>query len=110
MHLAPDRRPDLLQFSGFLHGGVITRLADTAAGAAATTSMPPGQIGVTVDLHVNFLSPADGESIVAKAEALRTGKTISVAKVEVTTIHGDEERLCALCAVTLRAVERPPPG
>ena len=31
VHLALDRRSDLLQFSGFPHGGVIAGLADHAA-------------------------------------------------------------------------------
>lgn len=107
VHLALDRRADLLQFSGFFHGGVITGLADHAAGGAVTTLMPAGRIGVTVDLHINFLAPADGDSIVARAEAVRSGKSISVARVEVATMHGEEERLCALCTVTLRAVDLP---
>lgn len=109
VHLALDKRPDLLQFSGFFHGGVITGLADHAAGGAVTTLMPTGKIGVTVDLHVNFLSPADGDSIVAKAEAIQVGKTLSVARVEVTTVRNGEERLCTFCTVTLRTVDLPAP-
>ena len=69
--------------------------------------MPPGKIGVTVEFKINFLGPADGECIIAKAEAMQVGKTISVAKVEVTTKHGDEERACAFCVATLRAVDLP---
>lgn len=109
VHLALEKRPNLLQFSGFFHGGVITGLADHAAGGAVTTMMPAGKIGVTVDLHVNFLSPADGDSIVAKAEAIQVGKTLSVAKVEVITVRNNEERLCAFCTVTLRTVDLPAP-
>lgn len=107
VHLALDRRPDLLQFSGYFHGGVITGLADHAAGGAVTTMMPPGRIGITVDLHVNFLAPADGESIIAKAKAVPGGKSISVATVDVLSLENGEERLCALCTVTLRAVDLP---
>jgi uncharacterized protein (TIGR00369 family) len=102
-----DRRPDLLQFSGFFHGGVIAGLADHAAGGAVTTALPTGRIAVTVDLHINFLCPADGPSIVAKAKAMQVGKTVSVANVEVTTQVNGEERLCAFCTVTLRTVDMP---
>ena len=31
VHFVVERRPDLLQFSGFFHGGVIAGLADHAA-------------------------------------------------------------------------------
>ncbi len=110
VHLALDRRPDLLQFSGFFHGGVIAGLADHAAGGAVTTALPTGRIAVTVALHINFLSPADGQSIVAKAKAIQVGKTVSVAHVEVMTQGNGEERLCAFCTVTLRTVDTPSKG
>jgi hypothetical protein len=47
VHLAVERRADLLQFSGLFHGGVIAGLADHAAGGAVTTMLPAGRIGVT---------------------------------------------------------------
>ncbi len=110
VHLSLERKPELLQFNGFFHGGVISGLADHAAGAAATTSLPPGRIAVTVDLHINFLGPADGTSIVARAKAVRSGGTICVATVEVTTEKDGTETLCAIATSTLRAVEMPRPG
>jgi uncharacterized protein (TIGR00369 family) len=75
----------LLQFNGFFHGGVVSGLADHAAGAAATTAFAAGKIAITVDLHVNFLAPASGASIVAKAHALQVGSTICVVSVSVET-------------------------
>src|SRR5688572_13337191 len=63
VHLRLARRTDLLQFNGHFHGGVIAGLADHAAGAAVTTALPPGRIAVTVDLNVNYLSPASGEAV-----------------------------------------------
>ena len=38
VHLGIDRRDDLLQFKGYFHGGVISGLADLAAGGAVTRS------------------------------------------------------------------------
>lgn len=105
--LALDRRPDLLQFNGYFHGGVIAGLADHAAGGAVTTALPDGQIAITIDMHVNFLSPADGPSILARAKAVQVGKTVSVAKVDITTERENGEQLCALCTVTLRTVPLP---
>src|SRR3954454_3468241 len=62
------KRPDLLQFSGFFHGGVIAGLADHPAGGAARTLMPAGRIAVTIEFKINFLSPANGDAIIARAE------------------------------------------
>ena len=61
--VALARRDDLLQFFGHFHGGVITALADQAAGIAVTSGLPKGKIGVTVEIKVNFLAPADGQEI-----------------------------------------------
>lgn len=107
VHLVLDRRPDLLQFNGFFHGGVISGLADHAAGGAVTTALPPGRTAVTIDMHVNFLSPADGASVVAKAKAIQIGSTVCVATVEVVTEVGGDERTCAVATVTLRVVDMP---
>ena len=107
--LALPRRPDLLQFFGHFHGGVITALADQAAGAAVTTALPEGRIAVTVEIKINFLGPADGEEIIARAEAMQVGGTIGVAKVEVISKHNGAERICAFATATMRAVDIPAP-
>ncbi len=107
VELALERRDDLLQFSGLFHGGVIVGLADHAAGGAVTTLLPPGRTAVTVDLHASFLAPAAGQSLVARAVAVRVGATLSVATVEVSSVDATAEHLCALCTVTLRTVDVP---
>lgn len=107
VHLGLGRRPELLQFNGFFHGGVISGLADHAAGGAVTTALPAGRIAVTIDLHVNFLAPADGDSLLAKASTLQVGGTVCVANVEVFSLKDGGEKLCAFAVVTLRAVDMP---
>lgn len=100
------RRSDLLQFNGFFHGGAIAGLADHAAGAAVTTELPPELIAVTVNIHVNYLAPADGDRIIARATAEQVGNTLCVATVDVTTATtAENERRCALATATLRAVD-----
>ncbi len=105
--LSLARRPDLLQFFGHFHGGVITALADQAAGIAVTSGLPKGRIGVTVDINVNFLSPADGKELVARAKILKMSGSIGVATVEIFTKDETSERLCAFCTATLRALDLP---
>lgn len=107
VQLALDRRPDLLQFAGVFHGGVIAGLADHAAGGAASTLMPDGKIAVTVELKINFLNPASGETIIARAETIQAGGTISVVKVDVVSVSDGREQLCAFCTATMRAVDMP---
>ena len=108
--LSLAKKPELLQFNGFFHGGVVSGLADHAAGAAATTALQPGKIAVTVDLHVNFLAPASGPTLVAKARMLQVGATICVVAVEVETETPAGQQMCAVATATLRAVDMPPIG
>ena len=104
--IALARRDDLLQFFGHFHGGIITALADHAAGIAVTSALPKGKIGVTVEIKVNFLAPADGHELIARANTLKMSG-IGVATVEVFTKDEKSERLCAFCTATMRALDLP---
>jgi uncharacterized protein (TIGR00369 family) len=101
------KKPELLQFNGYFHGGVVSGLADHAAGAAATTALTSGKIAITVDLHVNFLSPASGNSIIAKAHTLQVGGTICVVSVSVETETSRGIQVCAVANAVLRVVDMP---
>jgi uncharacterized protein (TIGR00369 family) len=105
--VALARRDDLVQFFGHFHGGVITALADHAAGIAVTSGLPKGRIGVTVELKVNFLSPADGGELIARAKTLKMSGSLGVATVEVFSKNGGSETLCAFCTATMRALDLP---
>jgi uncharacterized protein (TIGR00369 family) len=105
--IALARRDDLLQFFGHFHGGVITALADQAAGIAVTSALPKGRIGVTVEIKVNFLSPADGIELIARARTLKMSGSIGVATVEVFSRSESAETLCAFCTATMRAMDLP---
>jgi uncharacterized protein (TIGR00369 family) len=105
--LALARRDDLVQFFGHFHGGVIAALADQAAGIAVTSGLPKGKIGVTVEIKVNFLAPADGNELIARAKTLKMSGSIGVATVEVFTKDDKSERLCAFCTATMRALDLP---
>ena len=107
--LALARRDDLVQFFGHFHGGVITALADQAAGIAVTSGLQKGKIGVTVEIKVNFMTLANGEEIIARAEAMQVGSSIAVAKIEVISQDKGTERICAFATATMRAVDMPKP-
>jgi uncharacterized protein (TIGR00369 family) len=105
--IALARRDDLLQFFGHFFGGVITSLADHAAGIAITSALPKGKIGVTVELKVNFLSPADGTELIARAKTLKMSGSIGVATVELFSKKEGAETLCAFGTATMRAMDLP---
>ena len=105
--VALARREDLVQFFDHFHGGVITALADHAAGIAVTSGLPVGRIRVTVEIKVNFLSPAAGTELVARAKTLKMSGSIGVATVEVFSKDGGSETLCAFATATMRALDLP---
>lgn len=71
--------------------------------------LPKGRIGISVELKLNYLAPADGDELIARAEALQVGGTIGVAKIEVFTKDAKSERRCAFGTATMRAVDLPKP-
>lgn len=85
-------RADLTQQDGFLHAGVITTVADSAAGYAAFTLMPAGSRVLSIEFKVNLLRPARGELFVARAEVIKPGRTLTVVRADVFAIDADSEK------------------
>ena len=80
-------REDLTQQKGFVHGGIIGMIADTACGYAAFSLMPADCSLVTVEYKINILAPARG-SLVARGQVLKAGRTLTVARAEVYAEDG----------------------
>jgi uncharacterized protein (TIGR00369 family) len=99
--LALAVRTDLTQHSGVVHGGVVAALADNAAGGAASTLMPAGHAAITAEYKINFVAPAAGERLIARAKVVRAGKNLSVCESRVFARTGEGETLCAAALVTL---------
>jgi uncharacterized protein (TIGR00369 family) len=87
VEIALPYRDDLTQQKGFVHGGIIGMIADTACGYAAFSLMPAGCSLVTVEYKINILAPARG-SLVARGEVIRPGRTLTVARGEVYAQDG----------------------
>lgn len=80
-------REDLTQQKGFIHGGIIGMIADTACGYAAYSLMPADSSLVTVEYKINILAPARG-ALVARGEVIRPGRTLTVTRGEVYAEDG----------------------
>jgi uncharacterized protein (TIGR00369 family) len=71
------------QQHGAFHGGVTASIADTAAGYAALSLMPLGSDVLATEFKLNLLAPALGDRLVAEAQVLKAGRTLTVSRVEV---------------------------
>jgi uncharacterized protein (TIGR00369 family) len=80
-------RDDLTQQKGFIHGGILGMIADTACGYSAFSLMPAGCSIVTVEYKMNILHPAR-RSLVAKGQVVKPGRTLTIARGEVYADDG----------------------
>jgi uncharacterized protein (TIGR00369 family) len=87
VEVALPYRDDLTQQKGFIHGGIIGMIADTACGYAAYSLMPADCSLVTVEYKINILAPARA-SLVARGEVVRAGRTLTVTRGEVYSEDG----------------------
>lgn len=91
----------LTQQNGFVHGGVITSVMDSACGYAALSVAPDEADVLSVEFKVNLLSPALGELFVARAQVKRAGKTLSVCTADAFAVRQGEEKLIATMLATI---------
>lgn len=97
-------KPEITQQHGFVHGGVVGMIADSAAGYAANTLTPADASVLTVEYKLNLLAPADGERLVARGEVLKPGRTLLVTRAEVFAIKDAQWTLCAVMQQTIMAM------
>ncbi|MDR1835569.1 MAG: PaaI family thioesterase [Fusobacteriaceae bacterium] len=91
---------NLLNPYGYLHGGVIYTLADTATGVLSRTS---GKKNVTLEGNLNFLKGVPGgETIRAVAGKLHEGKKTGVYTVQ---ISNEKEEVVAAGIFTMFFIE-----
>ena len=89
------------QQHGFVHGGVVGTIADSAAGYAAMTVVPANASVLTVEYKMNLMAPADGEKLIARGKVVRPGRTLVVTQAEVFAVKDGKEKLCALMQQTI---------
>jgi len=87
VEVALPYRDDLTQQKGYVHGGILGMIADTACGYSAFSLMPAGCSLVTVEYKINILTPAKA-SLVAKGQVVKPGRTLTVARAEVYSQDG----------------------
>ena len=83
---------------GYVHGGMISALADTAMGRALRTIEPAVSRSMSFDLKLNFISAAKvGETLRAKGRVVHAGRRTAVTECRV---EGPGGRLVATASGT----------
>jgi uncharacterized protein (TIGR00369 family) len=89
---------DMANQSGFVHGGMISTLADSAMSRSLRTLKPGVVRAMSFDLKLNFISAATiGETLRAKGRVIHAGRRTVVAECRV---EGAGRRLVATASAT----------
>ncbi|MER7743205.1 hotdog fold thioesterase [Streptomyces sp. NPDC096538] len=98
-----DIREDLHQQNGFLHGGVLAYAADNALTFAAGAVLGPSVL--TGGFSVQYLRPATGRTLRARAHVVHAGRRQAVTRCDLLTVAQDgTETLCAVAQGTVLPV------
>ena len=94
----------LKQQYGFVHGGVISYAADNALTFAGGSALGPSV--VTSEFKINYIRPALGDVLIARASVVHAGATQAVCRCDVISFGNGGEVLCAVAQGTIAAIDR----
>lgn len=101
-----DVRDELLQQNGYVHGGVLSYAADNALTFAAGSAVGPAVL--TSGFSIEYLRPASGPLLRARAETLRVGRARVVCRCDLSSVGPEGEgSLCAVAQGTITVADRP---
>ncbi|MFF7446301.1 MULTISPECIES: hotdog fold thioesterase [unclassified Streptomyces] len=99
-----DLREELLQQYGYAHGGVLSYAADNALTLAAGSVVGSGVI--TSGFTIDYLRPATGAVLRARARVVRAGRTRVVCRCDVIAVDAvGTETLCAVAQGDIAVLE-----
>jgi uncharacterized protein (TIGR00369 family) len=96
--------PRIGQQHGFVHGGMIGAVLDTACGFASLTLMPADAGVLTVEYKVNFLAPGIGERFRMIGRVRKAGRTITLAEADAFSQRDGREKLVATMTATMMTI------
>jgi uncharacterized protein (TIGR00369 family) len=90
-----------------VHGGVISTLLDTAGGAACFSMLSNAKDRVsTVDLRVDYLRPGPALDYFCRAEVVRMGNKVAVARMELRAGGPDDDQVLSTGTGVYNVVRR----
>lgn len=95
----------LKQQCGFVHGGVISYAADNALTFAGGFALGPSV--VTSEFKINYVRPALGSVLIARAVVVHAGRRQAVCRCDVLSRDGEAEILCAVAQGTISIIDAP---
>ena len=100
-------REDLAVAPGEIHRSFVAVLLDDACVLAALSLTSPGDLVTTAEYKLNFLAPATGSQVTARAEVLRPGRSITVCRADAFADGQLTARMLATLAISRQEVPSP---
>ena len=91
-------KPEFKQNHGYVHGGVLSYLADNCLTFSAASVF--GNC-VTSEFKINYVRPAIGEFLVARATVISFGKRQAVCECKIYSVENGIEKLVAFSVGTI---------
>lgn len=88
----------LKQQHGFVHGGVVSYLADNCLTYAGGSVLGDA---VTSEYKINYVRPALGKTLIARAIVVSSGKRQAVCQCKVFAVGEEQEKLVAIAQGTI---------
>lgn len=96
--LTLEIRDEHMQQHGFVHGGVLAYLADNAltfCGGSVLNGV------LTSEMKINYARPAVGQTLVARAAVVSSGRTQAICRCDIFVVKDGVEKLCAAAQGTI---------
>lgn len=94
----------LTQQHGFVHGGAVSAVLDTACGYAASSLMPADAGVLTVEFKVNYLAAAVGERFRFTGRVRRAGRTVTFVEADAIAVADGRARTVATMQATMMTI------
>src|SRR5699024_12510294 len=90
---------ELRQHNGFITGGGLSFAADNSLTFVGGSVL--GLAIITSKYKINYLKPGIGETIIARAYTVSSGKRQAVCRCDIFVVKDSEEKLCAIAQGTI---------
>jgi uncharacterized protein (TIGR00369 family) len=82
-------KDEMCNLYGMLHGGAIATILDSSCGIAVGSLLKSGEIVVTVDMRINFISNLKGGYLIGEGEVVHRGKQTGIVEAKVRDESGN---------------------
>ncbi len=99
--LSFEAKKEFLNPAGTIQGGFLAAMLDATIGQALATAMDPGIVTPTLELKVNFMSPAYPGKLFGHGNVVQLGKSIAFVEGK---LSDENEKLIATATATLKMI------